>query len=236
MKKIFLLFIFLIPALCFSQGKYGDIEFSVGMPFTYGWLNENDTKDTIRTKIPFSFGIGAANYNALGNNNWGIAGTINLIFPGTLEHTSDGQTNAYKGTDDIMLLDFQLGLAYHLLGKEAFLRIPISFGLHFLIISGVLESSPAVTQELYSVSFGLGGSAAAEVHFNPTVYFFTRLGVYFDFLTLAEYKKYTGVYVGNRIAYFIDGKDYNPLSLYIGIAPTIGIGIKIDGIIGNANK
>jgi len=60
-KLIFLFVILLIPFLCFSQGMYGDFELSVGMPFVYGWLDENGREDTIKTEIPFSFGIGATN-------------------------------------------------------------------------------------------------------------------------------------------------------------------------------
>jgi len=235
-KLLFLCIIILSPALCFSQGKYGDFEFSVGMPFSYGWLDENGRKDTVSTDIPFSFGMGGTNYNVFGNSNLGIAFTANIIFPGTLEHTAEGQANRYGSNDDITVVDLQFGLGYHLLGKEKAFRVPITFGLHFLYITGILKSSPTVTQEFNSISLGLGVSAAAEIHINSWVYFFARLQGFFDFLTIANHITYTGVNVGGRMAYFIDGREYGVFSLYVGIAPVIGIGIKVDGILDNANK
>jgi len=235
-KLLFLCIILFIPFFCFSQGKYGDIELSVGMPFIFGGLNENGGKDKVRTEIPLSFGVGAANYNVFGSNNLGLVCTANFIFPKTLEHTAEGQANRYGRNDDITLVDFQLGLGYHLLGQENVLRLPITFGLHCLFISGIVKSSPTVTQEFNSVSFGLETSVAAEVHINTLVYFFARMRVFFDFITRADYVTYTGVNVAGRMAYFIDGKEYDTLSIYIGPAPAIGVGIKVDGIFGNANK
>jgi len=235
-KLLFLCIVLLTPFFCFSQGKYGDFELSVGMPFIHGWLNENGGKDTVRAEMPFSFGVGAANYNVFGNSNLGIASTINFIFPKTVEHTAEGQANLYGRNDDITAVDLQFGLGYHLLGKEKVLRVPITFGLHCLFISGILKSSPTVTQEFNSLSFGLETSVAAEIHINTLVYFFARLRVFFDFLTLADYTTYTGVNVAGRMAYFIEGKEYDTLSMYIGPAPAIGVGIKVDGIFGNAKK
>jgi len=235
---LFLYIIFLCPLFCFSQGKYGDLEFYAGMPFTYGWLNEDGSKDTdtVRTDLPFSFGVGAVNYNVFGNSNLGIASTISFIFSRALEHTVDGQKNSYGINDDIMVIDLQFGFGYHLLEKEAAFRVPITLGFHYLLITGVLKSSPTVTQEFSTISLGLGVSAAAEVHFNPSVYFFARLQGFFDFITIADHTAYTGVNVGGRMAYFIDSKEYGPLSMYLGIAPAIGIGLKVDGIWGNINK
>jgi len=206
------------------------------MPFAHGWLDENGRKDTVRTDLPFSFGVGATNYNVFENSNLGIAGTVSFIFPRALEHTAEGQTNSYKTNDNLFAIDFQFGLGYHLLGKEKALRVPITFGLHYLLITGILKSSPAVTQEFSSISLGLGVSAAAEIHINPWIYFFARLSGFFDFLTIASNVTYTGVSLPGRMAYFIDGREYNPFSLYIGITPAIGIGIKVDGILDNINK
>jgi len=226
----------LLPMFCFSQGKYGDLELFTGMPFFYGSLRNDYKGDPIWAEIPFSMGIGATNYNVFTDRNMGIVFAASFIFPKSLVYTTKGQTSRYGLKDEITVLDFQFGLGYHLLGREAGFRLPVTFGLHFLYLSGVLESSPTETQELNSFSLGFGGSMAAEMHINPTVYFFARLQVFFDFITLADYKTYTGVNVGGRMAYFIDGRDYDVLSYYIGIAPIVGVGMKIDGFIGNDKK
>jgi hypothetical protein len=222
----------LTPTLCFSQSRYGDFEVFVGMPFIYGRLGG----DTIQTEIPFSFGIGATDYNVFSDRDLGIVFVVNFIFPQKLAHTAQGQTNRYTLKDDITVLDFNFGLGYHSLGREAAFRVPVAFGFHFLFISGVLESSSVETHNFNSVSLGFGGSVAAEMHINPSVYFFARLQGFLDFLSVANHTAYTGVNVGGKMAYFIDNREYNVFSLYLGLTPTLGVGLKIDGIVGSANK
>ena len=184
-KTLILCLIMFSSTYCFAQeGVYGDFEFFTGMPFIYGNLN-NGEKETVKTEMPFSFGMGAANYNVFKVRNLGIYFAGTFIFPKTLVHTVNGQPNNYE-RNDIWVFDMLFGIGYHLLGKEGAFRLPVTLGLHFLLISGI-ESTPKKTQELNILGSGLGGSITGEMHINSLIYLFAGLRFFIDFFSFAEH-------------------------------------------------
>jgi|TergutMp193P3_1026864.scaffolds.fasta_scaffold01986_8 hypothetical protein len=236
-KMLFFCTIVLITANCFSQERfrYGDLELWGGMPFINGGFNR-DGEETIKTQLPFSFGIGAANYSVFGIKDFGISVLANFIFPETLVHNFKGQETSYShARSDIFLIDMQFGVAYHLTGQESSFRVPVTFGLHFLTFAGRLEKTPSETHELFINSLGLGVSAAAELHINSYVYFFFRLHVFFDFVASNSHTIYTGVDVAGRLAYFIDARNFTYFSALLGLNPQVGFGFKIDGFSNTTN-
>lgn len=225
---IFIVFV-LISFNCFSQEeKYGDFEFFTGMPVIYGIL-DYDGIETINTGLSFSFGMGASNYNIFNDKKFGIVFSGNLIFPGKFIHGVKGKETHYKTSIDFFLLDMMFGVGYRLYENNKF-RFPVTFGLHSLSLSGTTKSSASDTHELFKWSFGISSSIAVQFNINQFVYFFTRLHGTFDFLSYTKHIVYTGINVGGKMAYFIDGKDFFALSAYFGITPVLGIGLKMDAI------
>ena len=231
-KTMFLCTIIFISSFCYSQerGRYVDVELWGGMPFISGSL-DHAGNETIKTEIPFSFGIGVATYNIFRGSNFGIVILINYIFPETLLHTIDGQEIRYA-RNNISSLDVQLGFGYHLLGQEGTFRLPVTFGFHFFNFAGLSERTNE-TYQLYIDSFGIGSSVAAELHIASFVYFFFRLQGFFDFIYDASIShiEYVGYNISGRRAYFIDSREFSAVSTYFGITPSIGLGLKIDGLI-----
>lgn len=237
MKKLFLVFCFaiIITPYCFSQEqKYGNLEFYFGMPFFNGALDHAGNEEKLRTEQVFSFGIGATNYSVFQNKNMGIVFQSNLIFPYKVSHSISGATSSYA-RNDLVMFDLLLGISYYFLERGNF-KFPVTLGLRLFFMSGTSFYSSSERYDLDLFSLGLGSSIAAELHTNPSFYFFARLHVAFDFLTFTEHVKYTGVSVGGNMAYFIDGRNYTSFSRYFWIAPAIGIGLKLDGLMTRTNK
>jgi len=228
-KLIYICIIILFSIDSFAQeGRYGNLEIFSGMPFISGSLDYNGT-ESIMTELPFSFGIGYVNYNVFENKKFGIVFFGNFIFPNTFVHTANGQDNAYM-INDITVLEVQLGIGYRLFQTDNVV-IPITLGLHTLLLSGISRSLSTETHELAIYSFGLSGSVSFEWHVNSMIYFFARVHGVFDFITYTEHVIYTGVNIGGEMAYFIRGRDFFALSMYFGITPIIGFGLKFDGFL-----
>lgn len=235
MKKTLLFCtIMLVSTFCFSQekGRYGDIEFWGGMPFISGRL-DHAGNETIKTEMPFSFGIGTATYGVFGVNNFGIVFFANLAFSETLLHTIDGQETRYTHTGNydiaISLSDMYFGFGCHLLGQKNAFRIPFTFGAHLFSFSGSLES-PGEAHTFYIRTVGFGASIAAELHVASSFYFFFRLQGSFDFYYNTSISNiiYAGSTSGKSV-YFIDSREFSAISTYFGVTPSIGFGLKLDG-------
>ncbi|MDR0320700.1 MAG: hypothetical protein LBI28_04285 [Treponema sp.] len=229
MNKIMVFFILILFSTnSFSQEeRNGSFEFFAGMPFYSGSI-EHDGTETIKFDLPFSFGMGAANYNVFPNKNIGLIFSGSFIFPKALLHTVGDREIRYEG-NNFWGMDVQFGIGYYLF-KTGNFRFPLTVGLHFLFLGGTSTPSSVETHELAKASVGLCASIAAELHINSTVYFFARLHGSFDFLTSTTHTVYTGVNVAGRMAYFIDGRDFTEFSKYFGFTPAIGFGLKMDGL------
>jgi hypothetical protein len=227
-KNLFFCLFLFCACVCFSQARYGDIELFTGMPFVYESLDGGN--ETLKTEAPpLSMGIGAVNYNAFGNPSLGIVFIVNFIYPKAFLYDINGEESRYD-RKDLMAFDFQYGAGYRLFETGVF-KFPVSLGLHLFFMSGTSNALPTTSRELVKFGLGIGASAAAEFHVNSAVYFFARLQGSFDFFTFTKWKKYTGVSVGPKMAYYIDSDEYGGLSLHAGLTPTIGIGLKLDGFV-----
>ena len=227
-KTVFLCIIILVSSFCYSQeSEWVGVEFWGGMPFIGGSLDRAGN-ETIKTEAPFSFGIGVAAYNIFRDSNVGLVGLINYVFPEALLHTIEGKEIRYAWKD-MLSLDVQLGVGYHVLGQDGVFRLPVTFDLHFFNFDGSLE----ITNETYSLnigSIGFGASVAAELHLDLT-YFFFRLQGFFDFIYDASIShiEYIGYNLsGGRRAYFIDSRKFTTFSTFLGITPSIGWGLKLN--------
>jgi hypothetical protein len=228
--KTFLLLcsMILVSTFCFSQERSSliDLELWGGLPFIGGSL-DHEGNETIKTKTPFSLGMGAI-YNVFPGSNFSIVVLANAIFPKTFLHTIDGQKTAYKG-NGISSLDMQFGVGYHLLGREGAFRLPLTFGFHFFIFNGSFEGIPGEKQLFYLYTYGFGTSAAVEYHIN-IVYFFFRLQGFLDFIydVYDSHVTYAGR-INGRDAYFFNDREFTAISAFFGLIPSTGIGIKLGG-------
>jgi hypothetical protein len=161
---------FLLALPAFAQR--GDAEVYAGTPFMYDSLNNDGDREKLTGAFPaFSFGLAYANYGLLGRDNLGIFITAQYLFPRTLKHELPAGTIDYD--DRLVFFELQAGLIYRVYERGA-LKFPVSAGLHFFYLSGYGAPGADVMGDIKKTGFGIGGSAAAEYHINPTIYVFCR--------------------------------------------------------------
>jgi len=231
-KVVFVLFFVLLSPFCFAQQNLiSDVEFYSGIPFMAG-IGTSDIlgKEVFRSAYPaFTYGFGVTNFSLFGDNKIGVFFNFNSHYTKSLKHDFYGDTIHYYQGNIATANNFQYGIVFHPFEKGDF-KFPLALGFHNFIISASGSTEQDISWQFQKNGFGIYASMGAELHLNESIYFFSRLQVALDFLTVTNIVRYSGVPVFDKTAFYIDQFTYMEIGIYSTIAPVVGFGLKINGL------
>jgi hypothetical protein len=238
-KRIFVSLLLLLPPLCFAQQNLiNDIEFFSGMPFVNG-IGENDKNESINfhSKNPsFSAGLGLTNYSLSKDKSIGLFFSIEeyytKAFIYNLSKDSFKEEIIYN-QGNITAENYQLGVKIQSF-KAGNFKFPFMIGINVFSITASANPSAGVTWNLERKIVGTFASAAAELHFNESIFLFARLQATFTCLLTSTIIKYTEVEIvgSSKAAYYVDQYVSIEAGLYTTLTPVIGLGLKMNGLFG----
>jgi len=236
-KGLIVSFLLLLSPLCFAQQTLiNDVEFFSGMPFFYG-IGDNLQGESLsfgsnfRSKNPsFAGGIGLVNYALSKDNSIGFFFNYeNYYIKAFVYKFPDEELIFNKGTIT-KAENYRIGLKIQYFEAGNF-KFPLMIGINTTIITASANPSAGVTWNIERNVNGMFFSAAAELHFNESIFFFARLQTDFAFSAITNMVKYTeAAKIGDKQTYYIEQRSETEVGFFTTVTPVIGVGIKVNGL------
>lgn len=234
-KRILVSFLLLLPFLCFAQQKLiNDIEFFSGMSFFSGeGKNEKEETISVSSKKPsFTGGIGLVSYALSNDNSLGAFFSYESYYIKAFVYNFPGERLVFNQRNITKAENYQFGIKMQYLEKGQF-KFPFILGISTIIIKASANPSAGVTWDMERIINSVFATAAAELHFNESIFFFARLQATFTVLALTDLVKYTEAPYNNiKKSYYVDKYKETEIGIYTTVTPVIGVGLKINGLFG----
>jgi hypothetical protein len=234
-KGLFVSFLLLLSPLCFAQQTLiNDVEFFSGMPFFYG-RGENLDEELMgfRSKSPsFAGGIGLVNYSLSKDNTIGFFFIYENYYMKAFVYNLPNEKLIFNQGSINKTENYQIGVKIQIL-EEGNFKFPLMFGISSIMITATANPSSGVTCDINRTIGGMFFSAAAELHFNKSIFFFARVQTTITVFAITDMVKYTEVQPSYpQKSYYVEKSNEFETGFYTTITPVIGVGLKINGLFG----
>jgi len=234
-KWILASFLLLLSPLCFAQQILkNDIEFITGMPFFYGFgEDENEKPVRLGSRNPsFTGGIGLVSFALSEDNTLGLFLIYEKYYIKAIVYDFPEERLIFNQANITTAENYQFGVKMQFLEAGKF-KFPFMVGFSTLIITASANPSLGVTWNMQRNVVSLFSSGAVELHFNESIFLFVRLQATFDIFGTTSMIKYTEVSkINGKQAFYIDQYDVQELGYYGVLTPVIGFGLKLNGLFG----